>query len=76
MIQVAAVQSQTDALALAQALQLKKFPAFVIPPGADKFYRVQSGTLRGLSVGRNRAARTRSTRLQIHHQALSDFLGS
>lgn len=47
MLQVAAVTSQGDALALAQALQQKKFPAFVITPsstpGADKFYRVQVG---------------------------------
>ena len=47
MLQVAAVQSEGDALALAQALQQKKFPAFVITPsatpGADKFYRVQVG---------------------------------
>ena len=34
---------QDDALALAQALQQKKFPAFVIPPGADKLFRVQVG---------------------------------
>jgi cell division septation protein DedD len=43
MLQVAAVNSQGDALALAQALQEKKFPAFVIPPNGDKFYRVQVG---------------------------------
>ena len=43
MLQVAAVQSQGDALALAQALQEKKFPAFVIPPSADKYFRVQVG---------------------------------
>jgi DedD protein len=43
MLQVAAVLHQDDALALAQALQQKKFPAFVIPPGADKYYRVQVG---------------------------------
>jgi cell division septation protein DedD len=43
MLQVAAVVSQGDALALAQALQQKKFPAFVITPGADKYYRVQVG---------------------------------
>ena len=47
MLQVAAVTSEGDALALAQALQQKKFPAFVITPsataGADKFYRVQVG---------------------------------
>jgi DedD protein len=43
MLQVAAVMHQDDALALAQALQQKKFPAFVIPPGTDKLYRVQVG---------------------------------
>jgi hypothetical protein len=43
MLQVAAVTSQGDALALAQALQQKKLPAFVIPPGADNYYRVQVG---------------------------------
>jgi cell division septation protein DedD len=43
MLQVAAVQSQGDALALAQALQGKKFPALVIPPKDDKYYRVQVG---------------------------------
>jgi DedD protein len=43
MLQVAAVLHQDDALALAQALQQKKFPAFVISPGADKLYRVQVG---------------------------------
>jgi DedD protein len=43
MLQVAAVLHQDDALALAQALQQKKFPAFVITPGPDKLYRVQVG---------------------------------
>ena len=43
MLQVAAVMHQDDALALAQALQQKKFPAFVIPPGNDKLFRVQVG---------------------------------
>jgi DedD protein len=43
MLQVAAVMHQEDALALAQALQQKKFPAFVLTPGADKLYRVQVG---------------------------------
>jgi cell division septation protein DedD len=47
MLQVAAVTREGDALALAQALQKKKFPAFVITPsaapGSDKFYRVQIG---------------------------------
>jgi cell division septation protein DedD len=43
MLQVAAVQHEGDAMALAEALQQKKFPAFVAMPGADKFYRVQVG---------------------------------
>ena len=43
MLQVAAVLHQDDALALAQALQQKKFPAFVIPPGSDKLFRFQVG---------------------------------
>jgi cell division septation protein DedD len=43
MLQVAAVQREGDAMALAQALQQKKFPAYVITPGTDKFYRVQVG---------------------------------
>ncbi len=43
MLQVAAVLHQDDALALAQALQQKKFPAMVLPPSADKYYRVQVG---------------------------------
>jgi len=34
---------QADAVALAQALQHKKFPAFVLTPGADRYYRVQVG---------------------------------
>jgi len=42
-LQVAAVMHQDDALALAQALQQKKFPAFVLTPGTDKLYRVQVG---------------------------------
>src|SRR3981081_1905518 len=43
MLQVAAVIREGDAMALAQALQQKKFPAFVITPGTDKYYRVQIG---------------------------------
>ena len=40
---LAAVIREGDAMALAQALQQKKFPAFVITPGTDKYYRVQVG---------------------------------
>lgn len=45
-LQVAALAHESDALALAQALQKKKFPAFVLDPPAgtsDHFYRVQVG---------------------------------
>ena len=43
MLQVAAVLHQDDALALAQALQQKKFAAIIVPPSSDKYYRVQVG---------------------------------
>ena len=42
-LQVAALDRPGDALALAQALQQKKYPAFVLNPSADHFYRVQVG---------------------------------
>jgi len=41
---VAAVQREGDAMALAQALHQKKFPALVITPNADKYFRVQVGS--------------------------------
>ncbi len=42
-LQVAALTKETDALALVEALQKKKFPAFVLPPTTDHYYRVQVG---------------------------------
>jgi cell division septation protein DedD len=42
-LQVAAVTSEADALELAARLQHKKFPAFVLSPRGDKYYRVQVG---------------------------------
>jgi len=42
-LQVAAVKNLGDGLALAGALQEKKFPAFVVPPTTDSYYRVQVG---------------------------------
>ena len=42
-LQIAAMARQADAVALAQALQQKKFPAFVLPPGASRYYRVRVG---------------------------------
>lgn len=53
MLQVAAVLHQDDALALAQALQQKKFPSFVIPPGTDKYYRVQVGPYADIPAATN-----------------------
>lgn len=43
LLQVAALANERDALALAEALQKKKFPAFVLTPAADHYYRVQVG---------------------------------
>jgi DedD protein len=43
LLQVSAMSKESDALAMAQQLQQKKFPTIVIPPGADKFYHVQVG---------------------------------
>jgi DedD protein len=42
-LQVAAVTHQSDALAVADALQQKRFPSFVVTPSTDNFYRVQVG---------------------------------
>ena len=42
-LQVAALTKEADALELATRLQKKRFPAFVLPPQGDKYYRVQVG---------------------------------
>jgi cell division septation protein DedD len=42
-LQVSALTKESDALELAARLQKKKFPAFVLSPQADKYYRVQVG---------------------------------
>ena len=42
-LQVAAMNKEVDALDLAKVLQKKKFPAYVLSPHADKYYRVQVG---------------------------------
>lgn len=41
--QVSALTKESDALELASRLQKKKFPAFVLSPQGDKYYRVQVG---------------------------------
>jgi len=43
MLQVAALRREADAMSLASHLQKKKFPAFVVSPQGDKYYRVQVG---------------------------------
>jgi DedD protein len=42
-VQLAALTKQSDALAMADAVQQKKFPSFVLTPTTDNFYRVQVG---------------------------------
>lgn len=42
-LQVAAVTRESDALSMADALQQKRFPSFVVTPTTDNFYRVQVG---------------------------------
>jgi septal ring-binding cell division protein DamX len=42
-LQVAALTREADAFDLAKRLQQKKFPAFVLSPQGDKYYRVQVG---------------------------------
>jgi DedD protein len=42
-LQVAANRSEADALGLAKILQDKGFPAFVLTPSTDQWYRVQVG---------------------------------
>ena len=43
LLQVAALKKEADALDIARQLQKKKFPAFVLSPQGDKYYRVQVG---------------------------------
>jgi cell division septation protein DedD len=42
-LQVTAVRKESDAFDLARRLKMKKFPAFVIYPQGNKYYRVQVG---------------------------------
>jgi cell division septation protein DedD len=42
-LQVAALRHEADALALANLLQQKNYPAFVLPNGSAKLFRVQVG---------------------------------
>jgi cell division septation protein DedD len=42
-LQVAALTKESDALEIARQLQKKKFPAYVLSPHGDKYFRVQVG---------------------------------
>ncbi len=42
-LQVAALRHESDALEMADLLQQKHFPSFVVTPTTDSFYRVQVG---------------------------------
>ena len=42
-LQLAALTRESDALALADALQQKRFPSFVVTPTSDNLFRVQLG---------------------------------
>jgi DedD protein len=50
LLQVAALRRQGDALEMAEAIQQKKFPAFVVTPGSDNFYRVQVGPYQDMAT--------------------------
>lgn len=50
-LQVGALRSESDALAMADALQAKGFPAFVVDPTTDGFYRVQVGPFDTQAIG-------------------------
>jgi DedD protein len=58
-LQVAALRHQGDALAMAEMLQKKRFPSFVVSPTTDRFYRVQVGPYRN-----ERAAQTARSALE------------
>lgn len=45
-LQLAALRRESDALAMADAVQQKRFPAFVVTPTSDSLYRVQVGPYR------------------------------
>ena len=68
-------RSEGDALALAQALQQKKFPAFVITPRPRRGQVLSrsSWAVRRYQIRDDRAAGPRSQGFQVHHQALRCF---
>ncbi len=66
-LQVAALRHQGDALALADAIQQKHFPSFVVTPTTDAYYRVQVGPYS------SEAAAERARR-QLDHQGFKSII--
>lgn len=50
-LQAGALRSESDALAMADALQAKGFPSFVVNSTTDGFYRVQVGPFDSQAIG-------------------------
>lgn len=50
-LQIGALRQESDALAMANVLQRRGFPAFILPPSNDSFYRVQVGPFPNQAVG-------------------------
>lgn len=66
-LQVAALRHQGDALALADALQRKHFPSFVVTPATDAYYRVQVGPY-------SSEAAAEKARHQLDHQGFKSII--
>lgn len=52
-LQIAALTREADALAMADALQQKRFPSFVVTPTTDNYYRVQVGPYADMAAAEN-----------------------
>lgn len=66
-LQIAALRHQGDALALADALQQKRFPSFVVTPTTDAYYRVQVGPY-------STEGAAEKARRQLDHQGVKSII--
>ena len=66
-LQVAALRHQGDALALADAIQQKHFPSFVVTPASDAYYRVQVGPY-------SSEAAAEKARRELDHQGFKSII--
>jgi DedD protein len=66
-LQIAALRHQGDALALADVLQQKHFPSFVVTPTTDAFYRVQVGPY-------SSEATAEAAKRQLDHQGIKAII--